>query len=189
MKRIHGLLCAAVLLGLTAGAVMVGAQSDQPSLADVAKQKSAAKARRVVTNDEIPPSPEANNPPASSAAPAASSAGNAPGAKADAKKADAKKDGDNAGMSAEKQTKLEALMKEVDSLQTIVKTLQDQIDATNDKNRIATLSPVLQHAKEALAANQAEIDKAKAGGAAGSQSGATQPAANQPANAPPTPPK
>jgi hypothetical protein len=181
MKRIHGLRYAAALLGLLAGTTMMGAQSNEPSLGDVARKKSAAKARKVVTNDEIPPSPEANNPTPS--APAAWSAGAAPDVKADTRK-----DGEQAATSAEKQTRLQALMKEVDSLKTIVKTLQDQIDATNDENRIETLSQVLQHAKESLLQNQNEMDKLKAGAAGADQSDGTQASADQPPSAlqPPT---
>lgn len=181
MKWIHGLLYAAVaLLALTTLTTTVWAQSDQPSLGDVARQKSAAKARKVVTNDEIPLSPEANNPPVSSSAAAASSSGAAPGVKADAGK-----DGDQPATSAEKQNKLPALMKEVASLKTIVKTLQDQIDATNDPNRIETLSQVLQHAKDSLLQNQEEIEKLKAG-AAGAGQGDAPPAADQPPAAQPS---
>jgi len=157
------------------------AQSDQPSLADVAKQKSATKAKRVVTNDEIPPIPEANLVAASSATASGSGkAGAAPAAKKDAAKSD---------LPADKQTKLQELTKESDSLHKIIKQMEDKIAASNDPGRISTLSEVVQHAKDALAEDQSEIDKLKAGGAASSQPGASQLAASQPANAPQAPAK
>ena len=80
-------------------------------------------------------------------------------------------------MPADKQTKMQELMKDHDDLQKVVKQLQDKIAATNDSNLIVTLGLVLQHAKDALAKNEAEMDKLKAGVAAGSQAGATQSAA------------
>ena len=133
------------------------AQSDQPSLADVARQKSTAKARRVVTNDEIPPNQEASNPSLSSSA------------------------GEKSAMLAEKLTTQQQLMAERDSLEKIIKQMQEKIDASNDPNRVATLSEVVKHAKEALAENQQEIDKLKASGAASGQSDGAQPATNPPA--------
>jgi hypothetical protein len=179
MKWKISLSCAASLLVcLLAGSAM-WAQSDQPSLADVARQKSSAKSKRVVTNDEIPPSPEANNPPPRSGSSSASPTGSAPGAKADPKKA-----AEKSAMSAEKQTRLQELMKEHDSLEKIIVQLQQQIDSSNDPSRIANLSDVVKHAKENLVANQAEIDKLKATGA----SGGTQATANPPASTA-TPPK
>jgi cell division protein FtsB len=176
MKRSLSLWCAAVVMCVLV-APCLWAQSDQPSLADVARQKSATKAKRVVTNDEIPPSPEANLVAASGTAAAGGSgkAGAAPAAKKDAAKFD---------LPADKQTKMQELMKENDSLQKIIKQMQDKVDATNDPGRISTLSEVVKHAKEALAENQSEIDKLKAGGAA-----TTQPGASPPANAPQAPPK
>ncbi len=180
MNRKLSLWCAAVVMCVLV-APGLWAQSDQLSLADVAKQKSATKAKRVVTNDEIPPSPEANLVPASNTTAAG-------GGKAGSTPAD-KKDGAKSDLPADKPTKLQELMAESDSLQKIIKQMEDKIDASNDPVRISTLSEVVQHAKAALAENQSEIDKLKAGGAAGSQPGATQSAANQPANAAPAPAK
>lgn len=174
MKWNHSLPCAAALLiCLFAGSVAWG-QSDQPSLADVAKQKSTAKAKKVVTNDEIPPSPDANNPPPSSGASTSSATGSAPGAKADAKKP-----AEKPAMSAEKQTKLQELMQEHDNILKVIAQLQQQIDSTNDQNRVIALSPMLQHARDSLAENQAEIDKLKASGG-GSQATAKPPATTAP---------
>ena len=176
MKRSLSLWCAAVVMCVLV-APCLWAQSDQPSLADVAKQKSATKAKRVVTNDEIPPSPEANLVAASdtTAAGASGNAGAAPAANKDAAKSD---------LPADKQTKMQELTKDHEDLQKVIKQLQDKLAATTDSGLIDTLSPVLQHAKDALAKNEAEMDKLKAGGAAPSQPGATQPA-----NAPQPPPK
>jgi hypothetical protein len=75
-------------------------------------------------------------------------------------------------------------MKDHEDLQKVIKQLQDKIAATADPSLIDTLSPVLQHAKDALAKNEAEMDKLKAGGAA-----ASPPGASQSANAPQAPPK
>lgn len=176
MKWNRSLWCAAAVMCVLV-APSLWAQSDQPSLADVARQKSATKAKRVVTNDEIPPSPEANLVPAPNTTAAAGSgkAGAAPAAKKDAAKSD---------LPADKQTKMQELMKDHENLQKVVKQLQDKLAATTDPSLIDTLSPVLQHAKDALAKNEAEMDKLKAGGAA-----ASQPGASQPANAPPAPAK
>jgi hypothetical protein len=149
---------------------LVWAQSDQPSLADVARQKSAAKAKRVVTNDEIPPSPEANLvPPPKPAASAGSGKTGAPAAKTDAPKSD---------LPADKQTKMQELVKDHEDLLKVVKQLQDKIAA--DPNLLDTLSPVLQHAKDALAKNEAEMERAKASAATTGQSGASQPASVPP---------
>lgn len=180
-NRILSLSCTVIIVWLVA-TLGVCAQSDQPSLADVARQRSATRAKRVVTNDEIPPSPEANLV-AAAATPAAGGSGKpgaAPAAKKDAAKAD---------LPAEKQTKMQELMKDHEDLQKVIKQLQDKIAATADPSLIDTLSPVLQHAKDALAKNEAEMDKLKAGGAAGSQPAATQSAANQPAPGQQAPPK
>ncbi|HEY6923325.1 MAG TPA: hypothetical protein VI653_07650, partial [Steroidobacteraceae bacterium] len=49
-----------LLLSLLAAGAL--AQSNSPSLGDVARQKSSVKAKHVVTNDEIPPSPDADQP-------------------------------------------------------------------------------------------------------------------------------
>jgi hypothetical protein len=168
MNRNLLLWCAAVVTcGLAAPCLW--AQSDQSSLADVARHKSAAKAKRVVTNDEIPPSPEAYLVPAS----ATSAAGGS--AKADALPS-GNKDAAKSDLPADRQTRLQELTKESDTLQRIIKQMQAKIDATDDPGRISTLSEVEKHAKEALAQNQAEIDKLKASGAAASQAGASQPA-------------
>lgn len=169
MKRESVLRCAWALLFCLLAVAVAWAQSEkQPSLADVARQKPGAKAKRVITNDEIPPSPEANN-----TAPAAASAGSAANASAPGGKAEdgkeGKKEQGQAPTSPEKQTKLQALMKEHQSLETILAQLQQQIQGTDNDNVISTLSGMIQNTKEQLAANQEEIDKLKAGGAAGQE--------------------
>ncbi len=182
MKRNSVLLCAAALLLLLTG--VLSAQSDpqqsgdQRSLAAAAKQKPAAKAKRVITNDEIPPSPEANNPP-----PTASGAAAASGSAARPPASDTKKPGDKTATAAEKQTRLQQLMKDRDDLQNVMQELQRQLDSTTDENRIAALTPMLQHAKDSMAETEAEIDKLKASGAAAAPGG--KPAATAPA--PPAP--
>jgi hypothetical protein len=158
MKRNLSLPCTVIIVCLLA-TPRVWAQSDQPSLADVARQKSATKAKRVVTNDEIPPSPEANLVAAASttAARGSGKAGAASAAEKDAAKSD---------LPADKQTKMQELMKEHEDLQKVIKQLEDKLATTTDANLVDTLSPVLVHAKDALAKNQSEIDKLKAGAAA-----------------------
>ncbi len=172
MNHNRYVLGAAVLLVLIASGVIWG-QSDQPSLADVAKHKPAAKAKHVVTNDEIPPSPEAESTPAPSAAgPGSASAASSP---ADAKAADTKKP-DKAKLPPEKQTRLQELEKDHDSLQKIIKQLQDEVASSNDQNRIVTLNGVIDHAKQALAENEKETAKLKASGAGGGASQTSPPA-------------
>ena len=170
MKRTTVLVYAAASLFYLLAGAMMWAQSDQPSLVAVAQQKSASKAKRVVTNDEIPPSPEANNPPVSSSAVSGAAAGSGT-------KPATSKDADKSATSAEKPTKLQELMREHDSLEKMIKQMQEKIDATNDQSRIATLSDVMKHTMEVLAENQQEIDELKAsdaasGNSAGAQTGA-----------------
>jgi hypothetical protein len=176
MNRNRSLWCAAVVMFVLA-APCLWSQSDQPSLADVARQKSAAKAKRVVTNDEIPPSPEANLAPAPgpTAAGGSGKAGAAPAAKKEAAKPD---------VPADKQSRMQELTKDHEDLLKVIKQLQDKLAANTDTSLADTLNPVLQHAKDALAKNEAEMDKLKAGGAA-----ASPPGASQPTNAPPAPAK
>jgi hypothetical protein len=168
MNRNRSLWCAAVVMFVLA-VPCLWSQADQPSLGDVARQKSAAKAKRVITNDEIPPSPEANLAPAPgpTAAGGSAKAGAVPAAKKDVAKSD---------LPADKQTRMQELMKDHEDLQKVIKQLQDKLAANADTSLADTLSPVLQHAKDALAKNEAEIDKLKASGAAASQAGASQPA-------------
>ncbi len=64
MNRTRPWIIAAALL-CTSTAV-ISAQSDQPSLADVARRKSAHKAKVVITNDDIPPVAGASTQPPSS---------------------------------------------------------------------------------------------------------------------------
>ncbi len=185
MNRNRFLVGVGLLLALVANVLWAQSDQAQPSLADVAKRKPAAKAKRVVTNDEIPPSPEANAP----AGPSSSAASNSPAADSSAPgaKPEAKKDG-KAATPPEKQTRLQELAKDHDSLQKIIKQLQDEIAATNDQNRIITLSGVIDHAKQALAENEQEAAKLKAGGAAAGTDAGNQPAANAPSQ-PAAPPK
>ena len=157
MKQNLCLACAAVLLMCCA--ITLCAQSDQPSLADIARQKSAHKAKRVVTNEEIPPSPEADN----SASSKASGAGGS--GKADSS-GDKRESTPKSPAPLNPETQIQQLMTENDNLQKITKKLQDKIEASADRGRIATLSEVVQHAKSEIAANQAKIDKLKSAAAA-----------------------
>ncbi|MGI9103789.1 MAG: hypothetical protein ACR2IF_15220 [Terriglobales bacterium] len=141
-----------------------GAQSDQPSLGDIARQKAKSKAKKVVTNDEIPPSALANAPaPAPTGATASPAGGpaNTSVGPAAGKPGDAKTD----PKEQEKQSKLDNLQKERDSLDKVIAQLQKQIDETNEENRKATFREVIEHAKQEQARAQADIDKLKAGGA------------------------
>lgn len=151
--------------------------SDQPSLGEIARQKSKAKAKKVVTNDEIPPSPEADKPvgtPASSsgaaAAGAAAGPAGAPGAATD-KDAAAKP-----GAQKETLSKIDQLKKENESLEKIIKQLQARIAETNDEDRKRNFGDVIKHAQENMAANDAEIAKLKAAGAAAGAPKAPPPA-------------
>jgi hypothetical protein len=175
MNRTGSLPLAAALLFCLLPANVLYAQSDQPSLADVARQKSAAKAKRVVTNDEIPPSPEADKPlPSLSADSPATAAAGKPEAAAKNNKA-AKPDS-----VPEKPTKLQELLTERANLEQILKKMQDKVAETNDEQRQATLGQVVEHTQEALDENQKEIDQLRASEpAAENSTGANPPAADQ----------
>jgi peptidoglycan hydrolase CwlO-like protein len=174
MKRKHLLSCAAALLVFLLPGITLWAQSqDQPSLGDVARKKSAARARRVVTNDEIPPSPDADKPISPSAGALAARAAVNPDAAAQ-KNIPAKFDS-----APQKQIRLQELISDRDHLQKVLKKMQDKVAETNDEQRKKTLGEVIQHTKDALEENQKEIDEVRAGGPA---------AANQPAAGPSAPP-
>ena len=169
MKSKLFLSCAAALLVSVLAGTNLCAQSDQPSLADIARQKSGVKAKRVVTNDQIPPSAEANNPPASPRNVSGSSDKSAtPAAGKDAaSKSQAPPD---------PQTRVQKLTAENTDLVRVIAKLQEKIESTNDHSAITPLSEAVQHAKSALAANQAEIDKLNAAGATASQTTENAPA-------------
>ncbi len=174
-----------VVIALAAGVLWAqneqapaSSQSDQPSLADAARVKAKLKSRTVITNDDIPPSAQANAPapaPAASTTSSAAAGGSAatPAASAAGKPGDAKPDAKD----KEKQTQLQKLQEERDSLDKVIAQLQKQIDETNEENRKTTFREVIKHAQEQQAKVQAEIDKLKAGGG------------NQQAQAPAAPPK
>jgi hypothetical protein len=186
MNRKHVLRCVAALLLLLPGPAIWAQSQDQPSLGDVARQKRAVKARRVVTNDEIPPSPEANNPPASSSAAGTSALG--PAAKPGTTPA-AKPDGNKSDSAPDKQTKLQELMTDREHLQNALKKMQDTVAETDDQQRRATLGQVVKHAQEALEANQKEIDKLRASGAAAADPAVATPLAADHSPAGQKPPK
>lgn len=144
------ILLTALLLGSLAGATLLG-QSNEPSLADAARQKSAAKAKRVVTNDQIPPSPDANKP-VTPAATKTDEKGPAP-------------DAATPGSKLDPQARLQQLTKENDELKNVMALLQSKIEASDDKTLIQTLGESVQHAKERIAKNDGEIAALKAGGA------------------------
>jgi hypothetical protein len=163
-----------VLLLCTGLGSAAWAQSDQPSLADVARRKPAAKAKVVVTNDQIPPSPEANNPPASSS-------GSATAAASKPAPDTSKPNSGKPQVAPENQAKLQQLETDRAQLQQVIKHLEEKIAASDDEHAKTTLSGVLQHAKEALDEDQKQIDKLKA-----AVPGA---AADKPAEKPPATPK
>lgn len=157
MRLNRSLSCAAALLVGLLGGTSLYAQSDQPSLAEIAKQKSGVRAKRVVTNDQIPPSPEANNPPAAAAKGAATPANKNAAAKPEA--------------APDPQLRVQQLTAENADLHKVIAKLQEKIDTASDKDIIPTLNEAVQHAKTALANNQAEIDKLNAGSAGGQTAG------------------
>jgi hypothetical protein len=169
MKSKLFLSCAAVLLVSLLAGTNLCAQSDQPSLADVARQKSGVKARRVVTNDQIPPSAEANNPPASPRNGAGSA--DKPATPAAGKDAASKSQAP-----PDPQTRMQKLNAENTDLIRVIAKLQEKIESSDDHSAITALSEAVQHAKSALAANQAEIDKLNASGPAANQTTETAPA-------------
>src|ERR1051325_11143172 len=119
---IRKLTVSAALLACLLASSMALAQSEGPSLADVARQKSATKSKRVVTNDEIPPSPDADKP-AETKKPAA------PATNAAEKEAAAKPQ-------AAPEARLQQLTKENEDTLRVIGKLQEKIEATDDKKLI-----------------------------------------------------
>ena len=164
MTHKTGLWFASALLFCLLASTAVWAQAgDQHSLGDVARQKSSAKARRVITNDEIPPSPEANNVP--SPTNSASKGENAKGENAKAENAPEPSGANQAepkNSESSEQADLQQFTVELARLRKIIKDLEGKIAATTDAQRKATLSEVLQHAKDSLQEIERQTDKLKA---------------------------
>jgi len=149
MSRISWAITITALLAGTMGM----AQSTEPSLADIARQRSTVKAKHVVTNEEIPPSPAATEPLVSKA-----------DAKTDSKPKEATDPAAKAAAVADPQARLQALTKDNQDLQKIIEQLQAKIDASEDKALIKTLGETVQHAKKMMEQNDADIAKLKATG-------------------------
>jgi hypothetical protein len=103
------------------------AQAQQESITDAAKTKPVKKARKIITNDDIPSRPEPE-PEAKSEA-AAPSSPTAEDSKSDTNKDDAKKDPD----AAEESESVKAAQKKVDELKARLGSIQQQIVDTNKK--------------------------------------------------------
>jgi hypothetical protein len=168
MKRQTALpVATALLFCLLASTAMWGQAVVQHSLGDVARQKSSVKARRVITNDEIPPSPEANKVPSPTSSTSKPEEAPAPSG---ADQPEPK------NSESSEQADLQQFTIELARLRKIIKDLEGKIAATTDPQRKATLGEVVQHAKDSLRENERQIDKLTAGDAA-----ANPPAANSPA--------
>ncbi len=140
----------AALITVVLAGTMVVAQTNEPSLGDVARQKSVAKAKRVVTNEEIPPSPEADKPPES--------------AKAISKTPAANDDDQKAKPATDPQARLVELTKDNQDLQKVVTQVQSKNEASEDPEIKKTLAETLQHVKTLMEQNNAEIAKLKEAG-------------------------
>ncbi len=145
-----------ILALLSVGAGLT--QEEQRPLGDVARQnKPAAKARKVITNDEIPSVQVPDTP----SAPAASgeSAKSAPDQAAQGKADKAKPKAELSPKDKEKQDRIEALKKDRESLLKIQKQMQDKLANETLDNRREVWSSMLQHANEQLEQNQKELDQ------------------------------
>jgi hypothetical protein len=149
------LFAAALLFWLLAGNSIWAQSQDQTPLGDVARHKPAVKAKRVVTNDEVPPSSEANNVPSpTSSTPKEPDSAVAPaGADLPASK--------NANPSGQ-QAKLQKLTADNERLLKVVKDLEARIADTPDQQRKATLTEVLQHVRQQMFENQKEMARLRA---------------------------
>lgn len=133
---------AAFITLLLAGTMVVAQAQKEPSLGEIARQKPAVKAKRVVTNEEIPPSPEADKPAA----------------------AKSESTGANGPKAADPQARLQELTKNNQELQKILDQVQLKIAGTQDAAVIKTLVDTIEHVKKLMEQNDAEIAKLKAAG-------------------------
>jgi hypothetical protein len=145
---------AAALFCALAGSSM-WAQSNQPSLAEVARRKPPHKAKVVITNDDIPPSREANSMPASTTA--GTAAESSPAQEHPKDNAVASK------LPPEKESKLQELLTERGNLEAVVKHLEDSLAEKKDLQAMDTLNEVLLHAKQELHDKQKQIDNLRTG--------------------------
>ncbi|MGZ4823188.1 MAG: hypothetical protein ACXVZT_01150 [Terriglobales bacterium] len=140
-----------LLLSLVAGSAL--AQSNSPSLGDVARQKSSVKAKHVVTNDEIPPSPDADKPVAS---PAGGTKADVPATGTDAAA--------KPQSAPDPKARIAQLTKDNEETRRVIATLEAKIEASDDKKLIPALVEIVETRKRVMAQNEAEIEKLKAGG-------------------------
>jgi hypothetical protein len=157
----------AVLMGLST-MLMLGAAmgqspaptNDQPSLADLAAKQKKAKAKKVITNEDIPERPADSTPSTGSsgggtAAGSASGAGDS-GATTDEKTGKGKAKGEKAAdpeAIAAAQTKLDNLKHDEEAMTNGVKKIEDLI-ANGDDFRKNMMADTLQHQKDNLADTQ-----------------------------------
>lgn len=149
---------------LMAGGACV-AQSDQPSLAELAKQNhTSKKATRVITNDDIAASPRYSN--TDSVAPAASSAPAAGASASDAKSGDSKDAASNKAPAAkdppavaELKKKLDGYKAEQDGWKTSAKRYEDLLAHETDDFRRQMYQDALDGDKHNVSFFQGKIDQ------------------------------
>lgn len=175
MKRTSSWILALTAMFCLLPAGVAQAQSNQPSLADVARRKPVRKAKIVVTNDDIPPVPEPSKPPAS--APNGTDETAASGSAAPSQAPAAGK----AQLPPDKQAKLQELLNERANLEAVIKHLEKIMAERTDEPARTNLDNTLQHAKQGLDQKQKEIDQLRAAtSAAPASPPAAHPGAAQP---------
>jgi hypothetical protein len=171
MNRAYRLLMVGVLLAL--GSVTLWAQSDV-SVAEAARQNRKAKARKVITDEDLPKTNGVANGAASQPAPVSSSSNAKPALpSADDKPADAPAPADNAtAPNNDKQPdQLAMLRKDHAALLDIIGKYKAKIDAEPNEDSKATLFELLRRAQDRLDENEKQIqqlEKEKAAGGSGS---------------------
>jgi hypothetical protein len=159
-----------LLLGLLAAGAL--AQSNSPSLGDVARQKSSVKAKHVVTNDEIPPSPDADKP----VAPPVGTKADVPAAGTDAPA--------KPQSVPDSKARIAQLTKDNEETRRVIATLQSKIEASDDQKLIPALVEIVETRKRVIAQNEAEIEKLKAGGVPAASNAGNSPTPVQAASSP-----
>jgi hypothetical protein len=160
----QGTMLALVTCWLLAGAGWAQSQQSQrPSLAEVAKQKSTTKkAKRVITNDDIPSRPpEAASAPASGASGAAAAeTGKAEGPKTAAPAKDAKQ-------LEQMKEKLDLVKNSQEAAKSTIERYEQQVANEPDERRREMFQGILDGAKrrqEALAKERSELETSIAAG-------------------------
>jgi hypothetical protein len=164
----------AVLIGISAtlllGAALAQSPApaqDQPSLADLAAKQKKAKAKKVITNEDIPERPADSTPSSGDsgggAASGSASAASGSDSPADEKSAKGKIKGEKAAdpeAVAAAQKKVDNLKHDEEAMTNGVKKIEDLI-ANGDDFRKNMMADTLQHQKDNLAQTQKDRQAAE----------------------------